>query len=181
MTETSTEQLKREFADCHGYWGPELQQLLEADPTYFKAYAALLAVPTRTNRLTPRDRELISVAINAAATHLHRPAVKLHISNALRAGADPTEIIEACQLASVLGTHTMSFGVPILMEELRAAGRDSEIDFGGALRARARAQAELRDRPRVLGTALGGDSPSCPRVLRGVPGVLVGALAPWVT
>jgi alkylhydroperoxidase/carboxymuconolactone decarboxylase family protein YurZ len=124
------EALKAEFVASHGYWDDDLKDLLAADLHYFRAYAQLLGVPARTNRLPARDRELISVAINAAATHLNREAVRLHVANALRAGASPEEVIEACQLASVLGTHTMSIGVPILIDELRAAGRGAEVEFG---------------------------------------------------
>lgn len=126
----SSDALKRDFIAAHDCWSEDLERLLAADPRYFAAYAKLLGVPARTNHLTARDRELISVAINAAVTHLNREAVRLHIGAALRAGATAEEVIEACQLASVLGTHSMSIGVPILVDEFRTAGRADEVELG---------------------------------------------------
>jgi alkylhydroperoxidase/carboxymuconolactone decarboxylase family protein YurZ len=121
------ETLRADFERTHGYWTQALDDLLRADPHYFAAYARLHAVPFRTNQLARPDRELISIAINAAATHMNEAAARLHIDNALRLGVPHEQIIEACQLASVLGTHTMSIGVPVLLDEMERAGRPVTI------------------------------------------------------
>ena len=127
MTSKTIERLRSEFTALHGYWNDRLEGVLRADTDYFKTYAELMAVPSRTARLSAADRELISIAINAAATHLHEEAVKLHIDNAIRLGVPAKQIIEACQLASVLGTHSMSVGVPLLLEEMAAAGQPVDV------------------------------------------------------
>jgi alkylhydroperoxidase/carboxymuconolactone decarboxylase family protein YurZ len=44
--------------------------------------------------------------------------------NALRHGATSQEIMEVLQLVSVLGIHSATLGVPILLEEWQAAGKD---------------------------------------------------------
>ena len=123
----SNDDLHREFEERFGYWNETLADLLRADPRYFAAYLRLNSVPFETNRLKVRDRELISLAINAAATHMNRDAVQVHVAGALRAGATPEQVIEASQLASVLGTHSMSVGVPLLLEEMELAGKPVEI------------------------------------------------------
>ncbi len=104
-----------------GDWNPLWDQFSEVDPDFLEAYLALRSVPFRKGPLPPRVKELILIAINVATTHLHAPGVRRHIRNALRHGASREEIVEAIELTTVLGIHGFNLGVPILLEELRAA------------------------------------------------------------
>jgi alkylhydroperoxidase/carboxymuconolactone decarboxylase family protein YurZ len=135
--------LKDEYVRSEGYWSADLEHVLNVSPDFFAAYAGLVAVPAKSGRLAPKIRELISIGINAAVTHLHAPAIKIHIANALRHGATAQEIAEVCQLAAVLGTHTMSFGVPILIDEMRKAGRLEELHLGELTAAQQAMKAEF--------------------------------------
>jgi alkylhydroperoxidase/carboxymuconolactone decarboxylase family protein YurZ len=63
-------------------------------------------------------RELIHVAIDVATTHLHEAGTRIHMENALRHGATPSDIVEVLALVSVLGVHTIAMGVPVMLEEL---------------------------------------------------------------
>jgi alkylhydroperoxidase/carboxymuconolactone decarboxylase family protein YurZ len=47
----------------------------------------------------------------------------VHIRNALRHGATVAEIMEVLELTSVLGIHTVTEGVPILLEEAKQTDR----------------------------------------------------------
>jgi alkylhydroperoxidase/carboxymuconolactone decarboxylase family protein YurZ len=123
-------ELKDRYVESEGYWSDDLEHVLTVSPDFFEAYAGLVAVPAKSGRLSPKIRDLISVGINAAVTHLQAPAIKIHIASALRHGATAAELAEVCQLASVLGTHTMSFGVPILIDEMRKAGRLDDLKLG---------------------------------------------------
>jgi alkylhydroperoxidase/carboxymuconolactone decarboxylase family protein YurZ len=68
-------------------------------------------------------KELLYIAIDAATTHLYLPGLRVHVQNALRLGATVAEIMEVLQLTSVLGIHTITEGVPVLLEEAnKAAG-----------------------------------------------------------
>ena len=40
------------------------------------------------------------------------------MQNALEAGATKEEILEVIQLTSIMGIHSMTMGLPILMEEV---------------------------------------------------------------
>ena len=73
--------------------------------------------------LEPKFKELIYIAIGAATTHLYEPGLRQHIRNALRYGATKEELMEVVELVSVLGIHACTMGVPVLMEELEAAGK----------------------------------------------------------
>jgi len=113
-------QLKERFIAERGYWSEGLwDQVLRLDVDFFEAYLNFSAVPWKKGVLPPKIKELIYTAIDAATTHLYEPGLRQHISNALKYGATKEEIMEVFELVSVLGIHTCTMGVPILMEELK--------------------------------------------------------------
>lgn len=134
MTELSQRQraLKEEFERTRGGWSPVWEQVLAVDPDFFESFVTLASVPWRNGTLEPKVREFISIAVNASTTHLHAPGTRTHVQNALRHGATQGEIVEILQLISVLGIHSVTHGVPILVEELEAAGRGAELPKPGA-------------------------------------------------
>lgn len=111
-------QLREAFIDERGYWNPFWDGLLGLDPEFFEAYLNFSAVPWRKGHLEPKIKELIYTAIDASTTHLYEPGLRQHISNALGYGATKEEIMEVLELVSVLGIHTCTVGVPVLLEEL---------------------------------------------------------------
>ena len=68
-------------------------------------------------------RELVSIAVDASTTHLWAGGVRSHIRAALDHGATEEEIAEVLQLTAMLGTQSVTFGIPILMEEVAKAGK----------------------------------------------------------
>lgn len=120
--------LREEFIANRGYWSPFWQDVLILDADFFAAYSKLSSVPAKTGTLAPKVREFIYIAIDAATTHLYLPGLRLHMENALKLGATREEIMEVIELTSVLGIHTCALGVPLLIEELREAGRGDEVD-----------------------------------------------------
>jgi len=129
MSEFTSRQhaLKQEFITARGYWSPLWDDVLSLDADFFEAYMQLSAVPWRTGPLPPKVKELIYIAIDASTTHLYNTGTRIHIQNALKYGATRQEIMEVLELTSTLGIHSCSVGVPILEDELRKAGRESEI------------------------------------------------------
>ncbi len=116
-------QLKEQFIKERGYWRDELwEPILKIDPDFFEAYLNFSAAPWKRGVLPPKIKELIYIAIDASTTHLYEPGIGQHIRNALKYGATKEEIMEVFELTSVLGIHTITTGVPILMEELEKAG-----------------------------------------------------------
>lgn len=112
--------LREDFINERGYWAPFWSNLLEADPQFFEAYLNFSAVPWRNGYLEPKVKELIYTAIDASTTHLYEPGLRQHIRNALGYGATKEEIMEVLECTSVLGIHTCTLGVPVLMEEFEA-------------------------------------------------------------
>ena len=120
--------LKEEFIKNRGYWGGFWEDVLQLDADFFSAYTKFSSVPVKTGALDPKVREFIYIAIDASTTHLYLRGLRLHMQNALALGATRDEIMEVLELTSVLGIHTCTLGVPILMEELRELGRGDEVD-----------------------------------------------------
>ena len=99
-------------------WNPMWDMLAEMDPDYLEAFLAFRAVPQKQGPLPQKTKELIFIAINVATTHLWSSGARRHMQNALEAGATKEEILEVIQLTSIMGIHSMTMGVPILMEEV---------------------------------------------------------------
>ncbi len=121
------QRLKDEFTLARGYWSALWDQVLDLAPDFFEAYMNFSSVPWKTGTLEPKVKELIYIAIDASTTHLYDPGLRVHIQNALRYGATKDEIMEVYQLTSVLGIHTLTLGVPALLDEMAKAGVDGEI------------------------------------------------------
>jgi alkylhydroperoxidase/carboxymuconolactone decarboxylase family protein YurZ len=121
------QKLKEEFTAARGYWSPIWDDILEATPEFFAAYMKFSSVPWKTGTLSPKVRELIYIAIDSSTTHMYAPGLKVHICNALKYGATKEEIMEVYQLTSVLGIHTVTTGLPVLLDEMQKAGRPVEF------------------------------------------------------
>jgi len=109
--------LKAEFISRHGYWSGGWEATLVMDPEFFRTVLRLFAAPFELDSIDRKTIELIHVAVNASVTHLQPIAMRRHIRQSLAVGATADEISEVLQLASVLGIHTSTIGVPILLEE----------------------------------------------------------------
>ena len=95
-----------------------LQALREADPEFFARFTELAEVPRRSNVLDPKVKELVCLAVNAAATHMYAPGIREHARRAIDLGATREELLEVLQLTSTLGIHASTVGVPLLLEAL---------------------------------------------------------------
>ncbi|MFD1814860.1 carboxymuconolactone decarboxylase family protein [Rhodococcus gannanensis] len=104
----------------NGNWNPLWDTLSDWDPEWTEQFMAMNATPIRRGIFTPEFVELLSIAIDAAATHLYAPGVRRHIRAALELGVSREEILTVLQMVSVLGIHACNLGVPILEEELDA-------------------------------------------------------------
>lgn len=124
------QQLKDQFIAARGYWSELWDGVLQLSPEFFEAYTAFSSVPWKHGTLPPKIKELIYVAVDASTTHLYNPGTRIHIANALKLGATRDEVMEVLEIVAVLGIHTMSTGLPILVDELRKAGRGAEVREG---------------------------------------------------
>ena len=122
--------IKEAFIENRGYWAEIWDQILRLSPDYFEASTELSSVPWKHGVLEPKVKEFMYIAADASTTHLYNAGTRIHIQNALRQGATVDEVFEVLQMTSVLGIHSCTVGVPILLEELEAAGKleDEPLD-----------------------------------------------------
>ena len=127
MKDQTKQKLKKEFQEKRGYWNEFWEGLLTLDSNFFEAYLKFSSIPWTSGVLEPKVKEFIYIAIDSATTHLYEPGLRIHIENAFKHGATKEEIMEVYQLTSVLGMHTCTVGVPILIEEIKNAGNEQEL------------------------------------------------------
>jgi alkylhydroperoxidase/carboxymuconolactone decarboxylase family protein YurZ len=122
---TLRDQLRKRFDEelgssaFHSGW----ESLLALDPPFFAASVSLSSVPRRKSHLTQKDQRLISLAVDAASTHLYTPGIQAHVKSAFEEGATLHEILEVIELSSTLGIHACNIGVPLLVEVLKEEGK----------------------------------------------------------
>ena len=129
MKDQTKQKLKKEFQEKRGYWNEFWEGLLTLDSNFFEAYLKFSSIPWTSGVLEPKVKEFIYIAIDSATTHLYEPGLRIHIENAFKHGATKEEIMEVYQLTSVLGMHTCTVGVPILIEEIKKAGNEQELNL----------------------------------------------------
>jgi alkylhydroperoxidase/carboxymuconolactone decarboxylase family protein YurZ len=109
--------VKAAYEDSCGRWPEQYDAVLEADPEFMEAFRRLAALPAAGGHLEPKVRELLGVAASASVAHLHAPAVQMHVRTALAHGASVEEVLAVLECASVLGIHTCTMAVPLLVDE----------------------------------------------------------------
>jgi alkylhydroperoxidase/carboxymuconolactone decarboxylase family protein YurZ len=122
-TDEQRSHLREAWVEAHGAWRDDYDDLLTLNPGFFERLLDLSAHPWRRGILEPKIKELVLLAVDAATTHLYAPGVREHIQRALEFGATPAEVMEVLELTSTMGIHACNVGVPILLEELEAAGQ----------------------------------------------------------
>jgi alkylhydroperoxidase/carboxymuconolactone decarboxylase family protein YurZ len=110
--------LKEEYTQAKGFWPEMHNAMLELDPDYLRAFMDYGKAAIAKDALTPKMRELIYLAIDACTTHLYNPGTKNHIRQALALGAEVNEILEVLQMVTLVGAHSTTEGVPLLLEVL---------------------------------------------------------------
>ena len=105
-----------------GPWDAALEKVREWDPQWAEACLKMSANPWNSGVLPLRLVELISVAVHAACTNQNPEGTRRHIRAALVAGATRDEILMVLKCAAVMSLHSCSLGIPILVEEAKAAG-----------------------------------------------------------
>ena len=123
LTRLNTEQmeLKRQFTETRGYWPQTWDGIVALAPDYMKAHDSLGSVAQVGGVLEPKVKQLLLIAVDASTTHLWASGVRTHVRAALKEGASITEIVEVLKLVSTLGVQSVTFGLPILLEEMVAA------------------------------------------------------------
>jgi alkylhydroperoxidase/carboxymuconolactone decarboxylase family protein YurZ len=101
-----------------GQWNTAWDPFFELDPVWTDEFMAVGVGIYGSGVFTPKEMELLSIALDASYTHMYAPGTRRHIKGALKAGATMEEIMEVLKLCVVQGAQACNLGVPILAEEL---------------------------------------------------------------
>jgi len=121
-SQSNSENAKKALIESGESWDENWQTVLDRDPAILEAFVKWKSPALKNRHLSPKIQQLIYIAVDAAATHLHRPGIQAHIQAAIREGATGDEIMEVLELTSTLGIHSCNIGVPLLFEVLKEAG-----------------------------------------------------------
>lgn len=102
-----------------GQWNTAWDPFVELDPQWTDEFMATGGGIYTSGVMSPKEVELLSVALDASYTHMYAPGTRRHIKGALKAGATIEEIMEALKLCVVQAVQACNLGVPILAEELK--------------------------------------------------------------
>ena len=105
-----------------GQWNAAWDPFFNLDPVWTEQFMAAGLGLYQEGVLPPKEVELLSIALDAAITHMYAPGVGRHIRGALAAGATPAEIMAVLELCVAFGVTALAASVPILAEELAATG-----------------------------------------------------------
>ncbi|MCP8939995.1 hypothetical protein NK718_15825 [Alsobacter sp. SYSU M60028] len=78
-----------------------LKALVQQSPDGFRNFCESMRLPWKERRLSPRLIELICMALDGLPSHRYGPGFRLHLDNALVAGATKRQILETIELAAV--------------------------------------------------------------------------------
>ena len=106
-----------------GQWNAAWDPIYNLDPVWTDEFMATGIGIYASGVMSPKDLELLSIALDASYTHMYAPGTRRHIRNALKAGATVEEIMEVLKLCVAQGVQACNLGVPILAEELERARR----------------------------------------------------------
>ena len=103
-------------------WASSLEKLEEWDSEGAELLVRAGASPWNSGVLPRKEVELIALALSCACTNLNGPGTRRQIRAALDAGASRDEVVWVLKGGAAMALHSCSLGVPILLEEMEAAG-----------------------------------------------------------
>lgn len=126
------ERARANFEERRGYWDDGLwADLLAIDHQFLEHYTEYSAhvahystddADPDPDDLDPIVKEYVYIALDASLPAFYLGGLRAHIENALEYGASHDEIIEVLELTTELGVHSLTNGVPILVEEAEERG-----------------------------------------------------------
>ncbi len=109
-----------------GQWNEAWDPFYELDPVWTDQFFAVGIGIYQGGVLSPKEVELISIALDASYTHMYAPGTRRHIKAALKLGASMEEVMEVLKLCVASGMSACTMGVPILAEELERLERQAK-------------------------------------------------------
>ena len=92
--------------------------LAERDPEFMQIlHNATMHFLYKRNSLPRKFKEIIIIVLDAITSY--EEGLRIHVRNALEAGATEDEILEALEICSLISVHNLSVPLLALVEEVR--------------------------------------------------------------
>lgn len=101
-----------------GQWNSAWDPFLRLDANWTELFMAVGVGIYSAELFSPKEVELLSIALDASVTHLYVPGIRRHIRAALDAGARVAEVVAVLQLCVSQGVQSCNLAIPILADEL---------------------------------------------------------------
>jgi alkylhydroperoxidase/carboxymuconolactone decarboxylase family protein YurZ len=96
--------------------------LAELDPEFMEiTHKGAMYVYHERKALPLKFKEIIVICLDAVTSY--EEGFRIHVRNALAAGATQDEILEALELCSQISIHNLSILLPALVEEVKKCGK----------------------------------------------------------
>jgi alkylhydroperoxidase/carboxymuconolactone decarboxylase family protein YurZ len=82
-----------------------LEALLRMSPEVFEAFIIYVGIPFKSRLVPNLTKEIISMAADACPAHQYLPGMRMHLRNAVRAGAGRLGIEHAMRIAAASPAH----------------------------------------------------------------------------
>lgn len=103
-------------------WDDALALLENEDPAFLDVLRDYASSPRDANLLGNKVSALIMLGVCASAANLDEQGVRHYAREAVRHGATRAELVQVIEIVSILGIHSVTAGVPALLEECDHAG-----------------------------------------------------------
>jgi len=126
---------------------PEIAEAMKrVSPTGYASAARFWQTPLEGPHLSARMKELVYFTMHVAATSLNGEAIKRQVQRILAAGGSHADIVDVVVTIASLANHALYSCVPVLEEELAAAGQTTatEAEFTPELAAAKRHFVDVR-------------------------------------
>lgn len=118
---TEDEQRRKDaYVAKTGTWPDAAETIMRIAPQFAAGFLGYGEVAWNAGPLPPKVRAFIGLAICASPSLLYAPGMRRDIRLALDHGATKGEISEVLQLASAIAIHTCTYGVPALVDAVKA-------------------------------------------------------------
>lgn len=101
-----------------GQWNSDWDDFARLSPEWTEQFMAAATGIYAQDVFSPKEIELLAIALDASVTHLYAPGIRRHIRGALDAGASTAEILAVLHLCVSQGVQACNLAIPILDEEL---------------------------------------------------------------
>ncbi len=104
--------------DFYQNMGSMMEKMKEKTPNAAGGFGALFSKVMTDGKISLKQKELVAVGIAVASKC--EPCILAHVKKSLQAGATPEEILEAAEVAVMMGGGPAYMHLPAVIEALQA-------------------------------------------------------------